>query len=507
MMRLQTIDQAAKWLKERVGTGALQTDSRRIQPGDAFIAWPGAAADGRQYVASSLQAGASCCLVEHEGVQAYGFEDPRIAQVQGLKASSGLIAAAYYAQPSKSLDVIAVTGTNGKTSSAWWLAQALNAIRKNDRSSQYSCGLIGTLGLGTPGHMVATGLTTPDPVMLQAELARLRDAGASACAMEASSIGLAEHRMAGTEVKVAVFTNFTQDHLDYHGDMQAYWLAKRALFDMPGLQTAVINLDDPRGDELVAYCKTRNLAVISTSQLRSDATLCGSAPQYLASGITFDVLYGGKNHSISCPVVGDFNAANIIGVIGTLLALRVDIHIACEAVSLCTAVPGRMELITEPEQPLVVVDYAHTPDALVKALSACRAVAQARGGKLWCVFGCGGNRDPSKRPLMAQAAQSGADYIVLTTDNPRYESPQLIAQQVMTGFTDLQISHSRIYVELDRQLAISHTVQHAAPEDAILIAGKGHEDYQDIAGVKHPFSDTVQAKMALKLRKRGDTHD
>jgi UDP-N-acetylmuramyl tripeptide synthase len=269
MMRLDSVDQAAQWLKERVGAGQLHTDSRRTQKGDGFIAWPGAATDGRQYVKTCLSAGASCCLVESDGVQTYGFDDARIAQVQGLKAASGLIAAAYYEQPSQALDIIAVTGTNGKTSTAWWIAQALNTLRKTEHSAQYSCGLIGTLGIGAPGNMVSTGLTTPDPVMLQAELARLRDTGASACAMEASSIGIAEHRMAGTQVKVAVFTNFTQDHLDYHGSMHDYWLAKRALFDMPGVRTAVINLDDPKGDELVAYCKAKGLTVISTSQLRT----------------------------------------------------------------------------------------------------------------------------------------------------------------------------------------------------------------------------------------------
>jgi UDP-N-acetylmuramyl-tripeptide synthetase len=501
MMRLDTVDQAAQWLKSHVGAGMLHTDSRRIKRGDAFIAWPGAATDGRQYVAASLDAGASCCLVESEGVQAYGFEDARIAQVSGLKAASGLIASAYYEQPSKALDVLAVTGTNGKTSSAWWIAQSLNTLRKNEHSAQYSCGLIGTLGIGTPGSMVSTGLTTPDPVMLQAELARLRDAGASACAMEASSIGIAEHRMVGVEVKVAVFTNFTQDHLDYHGSMEAYWLAKRALFDMPGLQTAVINLDDPKGDELAAYCKARGLNVISTSQIRTNATLCGRAPEHQIAGITFDVTNVGHKQSVSCPVVGDFNAANMLGVIGALLALGVDLKAACQAVSRCTAVPGRMELIAEAEQPLMVVDYAHTPDALAKALAALRGVAQARGGKLLCVFGCGGNRDPIKRPLMAQAVQAGADQIVVTSDNPRNESAQSIIDQIMHGFAG---SASKIHQELDRKQAIRWAVQHAASEDVVLIAGKGHEDYQEIAGIKHPFSDTQEARSALALRPRGE---
>lgn len=501
MLRLETVDQAVHWLKSHVGDGSLHTDSRCVKRGDAFIAWPGAATDGRQYVAASLNAGASCCLVESQGSETFGFEDARIAQVSGLKAASGLIAAAYYGQPSKSLDVLAVTGTNGKTSSAWWIAQALNTLRNNEQSAQFPCALIGTLGIGTPGNMISTGLTTPDPVMLQAALARLRDAGASACAMEASSIGLAEHRMAGVQVKVAVFTNFTQDHLDYHGSMEAYWLAKRALFDMPGLRSTVINLDDPKGDELAAYCKARALKVISTSQIRTDATLWGSAPTYQASAMSFDVVHAGQMQNVSCPVVGDFNAANMLGVIATLMALGVQFVAACQAVSGCTAVPGRMELIAEAEQPLMVVDYAHTPDALAKALSALRGLAQARRGQLWCVFGCGGDRDPSKRPLMAQAAQAGADQIVLTSDNPRYESAQTIIDQVMMGFGN---HHSEIRKELDRKRAIRWVTQHAASCDVILIAGKGHEDYQEIAGIKHPFSDSKEVRAALAERIRGE---
>jgi UDP-N-acetylmuramyl-tripeptide synthetase len=501
MIRLNSVEQAAQWLKVHVGAGVLQTDSRRLQPGDAFIAWPGAANDGRQYVTAALDSGAACCLVESDGVEGYAFDDARIAQVSGLKVVSGLIAASYFEQPSRSLDVIAVTGTNGKTSSAWWIAQTLNLLRKKEQSAQYSCGLIGTLGMGTPGQMISTGLTTPDPVMLQAELARLRDAGANACAMEASSIGLAEHRMAGTQVNVAVFTNFTQDHLDYHADMSTYWLAKRALFDMPGLQTAVINLDDPKGDELAVYCKMRGLTVISTSQIRTDAVLRGSSPVHQMSGMVFDVIHAGQVQSVYCPVVGDFNAANMLGVIGALLALGISLDAACRGVSSCTAVPGRMELITQQGHPLIVVDYAHTPDALAKALSALRTVTQARGGKQWCIFGCGGNRDPLKRPVMAQAVQAGADQIIVTSDNPRQESPQAIASQVMAGFSE---KATNTHLELDRRSAIRWAALHAASQDVILIAGKGHEDYQEIAGMKHPFSDVLEARAALELRAQGE---
>jgi UDP-N-acetylmuramyl-tripeptide synthetase len=509
MMQLASIDLAAQWLKKHVSAGALHTDSRRIQPGDAFIAWPGAATDGRQYVAAALRRGASCCLVESEGVAAYKFDDARIAQVANLKASSGWIAAAYFDQPSEALDLIAVTGTNGKTSTAWWLAQAINFLRastlqKNERSTQYACGLIGTLGIGTPGQMVPTGLTTPDPVMLHSELARLRDAGASACTMEASSIGLVEHRMAGARVKVGIFTNFTQDHLDYHGSMEAYWQAKQSLFDWPGLQTAVINLDDPKSDELVAYCKERRLKIISTSQLRTDATLCGSTPEHQHNGLSFSVTELGQSVQVQSPVVGDFNAANLLGVVGALCALGFGLEEACQALAHCTPVPGRMQWVSQPSQasqPLMVVDYAHTPDALAKALDALKPLARARGGKLWCIFGCGGNRDAAKRPLMAQVALSGSHRVILTTDNPRHESPQSIVDQVIAGLGDRQAA---IHVELDRKKAISWAASQAHGEDVILVAGKGHENYQEIAGIKHAFSDLTQAKAALKLRIAGD---
>jgi UDP-N-acetylmuramyl-tripeptide synthetase len=496
MRLLSSPQQAAAWLRERV-KGALHTDSRKITSGDGFIAWPGAATDGRQYVAKSLLSGAAGVLVEHEGLDAFALDDQRIASYAGLKAASGLIAAEYFAQPSQTLDVIAITGTNGKTSTAWWLAQAINVLRgdllsNDERSTQYSCGLVGTLGIGTPGNMIPTGLTTPDPVMLQSELARLRDAGATACAMEASSIGIAEHRVVGTQIRVAVFTNFTQDHLDYHGSMQAYWLAKRALFEWPGLQAAVINVDDRQGQELVTLCEKRGLQVITTSQQSQAANLYASPVVYASQGMRFEVYQGTEKVSVSCPVVGDYNAANLLGVIGALRALGVSLKDAAGAIAQCTAVPGRMELIGGDRQPLAVVDYAHTPDALAKAVDALRPVSTTRGGKLWCVFGCGGNRDASKRPLMAKAAQA-ADQIVVTSDNPRYEKAEDITAQIMAGLTQ----PSKVMLVLSRAKAIAYAVAHAQASDVLLIAGKGHEDYQEIAGVKHPFSDRTEAQVAL----------
>jgi UDP-N-acetylmuramyl-tripeptide synthetase len=502
MINLSTVEQASAWLRERVGQGALRTDSRQVRAGDGFIAWPGAATDGRQYVKAVLQVGVAACLVEAEGVQAYGFDHPNVASFKDLKEASGLIASAYFDQPSQDLDVIAVTGTNGKTSTTWWLAQSINTLQKKEQISQDSCGLMGTFGIGTLGQMRPTGLTTPDPVTIQSELARLRDVGATACAIEVSSIGLAEHRTAGMQTKVAVFTNFTQDHLDYHGSMQAYWSAKQMLFDADGLQAAVINLDDPKGEELAAYCAAKGLRVITTSMKRTDASLRGSEMAHQAQGLIFTIMEGSLSQVVRSPSLGEYNILNILGVVGALRALGVEFGHACSAVARCTAVPGRMESVEFPGQPLVVVDYAHTSDALEKALEALRPLTFAKGGKLWCVFGCGGNRDAGKRPLMAQAAQRAADRIIVTSDNPRLEDANEIAAQMMAGLEDA--SCEKWLLELDRAKAIALVIHEADPKDVILIAGKGHEDYQELAGVRYPFSDQKHALLALTQLSRGE---
>jgi UDP-N-acetylmuramyl-tripeptide synthetase len=495
LTQLDTPVQASQWLRKRV-TGVLHTDSRQVQAGDGFIAWPGAATDGRRYVADALAAGAAACLVEAQGVQDFGLQDARIASYTGLKAATGLVADEYYGHASQALDVVAITGTNGKTSTAWWVAQALNTLSKPASPAAYACGLVGTLGIGTPGQMVFNGLTTPDPVLLQAQFAQMRSSGARACAIEASSIGLAEQRLAGTAVRVAVFTNLTQDHLDYHGNMATYWQSKRSLFDWAGLQSAVVNLDDAYGAELSQHCAARGVQVWTTSLLRTDATLWAQAIDYTDTGMQFVVNEGAQTAKVQCAVVGQYNVSNLLGVIAVLRSLGIDLAAACRAVSASTAVPGRMECVTAPGAPLVAVDYAHTPDALDKVLAAMRPMAHARGGQLWCVFGCGGDRDASKRPLMAAAAERGANTVVVTSDNPRSEQPEAIIAQIVSGFA----SASRAKVQPNRALAIVQAVQQAQPEDVIVLAGKGHEDYQDIAGTKHPFSDVAHAQAALQQR-------
>jgi UDP-N-acetylmuramoyl-L-alanyl-D-glutamate--2,6-diaminopimelate ligase len=492
MQTLHTPQEAANWLAGRV-LGSLQGDSRQVRAGDGFVAWPGAATDGRQHVASALTSGAAACLVEAEGVEVFDFSGVQaaaIAAYPGLKAATGPIAAAYYEQPSEHLDVIAITGTNGKTSTAWWLAQALSQARAG------GCGVIGTLGIGRPPQVEYTGLTTPDPVRLQAQLRRFVDAGLSACAMEASSIGIVERRLDGTRIAVAVFTNFTRDHLDYHGTLQAYWAAKASLFAWPGLRAAVVNVDDEKGEGLAQTLAGQSLDLWTVSCHREDARLRAQDIAYDEAGLHLTVVEGAQHETLHTQMIGHYNAANLLGVIGAMRAVGIALPDAVRACANLLPVPGRMERLHRAGHPLVAVDYAHTPDALDKALHALRPLAQQRGGRLWCVFGCGGDRDTSKRPLMAAVAEALADRVVVTSDNPRHEKPQAIISQILLG-----LSHrDAVEVEIDRARAIASTVQAAAPADVILLAGKGHEDHQEIDGVRTPFDDRVHARRALDER-------
>ena len=497
---LHTAAQAADWLAARVrpdfsaGAATLRTDSRAVRAGDAFIAWPGAAVDGRRFVADALAAGAAACLVEADGAEAFGFDDARIASLAGLKAATGPIAAAWFGQPASSLAVVAATGTNGKSSTAWWTAQALTALGQR-------CGVVGTLGIGQPplgddaGSIQFTGLTTPDPVTLHAGLRSMVDAGYAACAIEASSIGIVEQRLAGLPIRVAQFTNFTRDHLDYHGSMDAYWAAKRALFAWPGLQAAVVNIDDPQGAALAAELAGGALDLWTVS-VQQPARLCAQDLSYVDGGLAFNVVEGAERVALRSRLIGDYNASNLLGVLAALRALGVPLAGAVAVVPLLTPVPGRMDRVpAAPNQPEVVVDYAHTPDALDKALAALRPLAAARGGALWCVFGCGGNRDATKRPLMGAIAERLADRVVLTSDNPRHEDPLQILAAIRAG-----LQADPLALVADRAEAIALAVQRAAPQDVVLVAGKGHEDYQEVAGVKRPFLDSAVALQALAAR-------
>jgi len=491
MRVLRTPRDAADWLRSRV-TGELHCDSRKVGAGDGFIAWPGAATDGRKFVGGALQQGAKACLVEFAGSEPFHFVDEAVAGFEGLKAATGPIGSLYYGEPSRELDVLAVTGTNGKTSTAWWLAQALTQLQPQP----VPCGMVGTLGIGRPPQVEATGLTTPDPVLLQRHFRRFVQQGDRACAIEASSIGIVERRLDGTRIRVAAFTNFTQDHLDYHGSMEAYWSAKQELFRWPGLQAAVVNVDDEKGADLESLLQPAVLDLWTYSCGR-DARLQALDIGYTNEGLRFVVAEGAERHELQTRLIGQYNVSNLLGVIGMMRALHVPLADAVAACAELLPVPGRMERINEPGQPLVAVDYAHTPDALEKGLEALQPLARRRGGQLWCVFGCGGDRDATKRPLMAAVAESHADHVVVTSDNPRSEKPEAIISQILLG-----LSHrDSVEVEADRARAIAGTVAAAAPQDVILVAGKGHEDYQEIAGVKHPFSDQAHARAALGARK------
>ena len=487
MEHLQTPEHAARWLRQQV-RGNLWADSRNVCDGDGFIAWPGAATDARQYVPEVLAAGARACLVEQAGAEAFGFSDARVAAYSGLKAATAPIAAAYFEHPSRQLDVLAVTGTNGKTSTTWWLAYALGKLGK-------PCGVVGTLGMGQPGVMVFNGLTTPDPVLLQQQLRHWVDQGFAACALEASSIGIAENRLDETAIRVAIFTNFTQDHLDYHHSMQAYWAAKASLFSWTGLQAAVINTDDAHGEALAGALRESGLDVWTVSCL-APARLQARAIHHGQDSLSFEVWEGDECHRLSTALVGQYNVSNLLGVMAALRALGHPLKDVVRACADLLPVPGRMDSIALPGQPLVVIDYAHTPDALEKVLGALKPLAAGRSGKLWCVFGCGGERDAGKRPLMAAAAQQAADRVVVTSDNPRSEDPQIIIGQIMRGLTRTET----VLVQADRGLAIAQAVSQAHSADVVLIAGKGHENYQDVAGVKRPFSDKAQAEAALLAR-------
>ncbi len=495
-MRSHIADSVA-WLHAVSAQGQLvqlSSDSRSIERGDIFFAYPGDQGDGRDYIENAIERGAAAVVYE---TQNYAWQDnwalPHLA-VTDLKMSAGYIAQEYYAQPDAAMFTVAVTGTNGKTSCAQWLGIALSAL--GDPSS-----VVGTLGVALfqngVGTFSATGYTTPDAVLLQRKLAEMRDRGARALAIEASSIGLVEGRLNGTHVDVAVFTNLTRDHLDYHGDMAAYEAAKTILFDWPDLQHAVINLDDAMGVRLVRHVQNRVGArtgvlgyTIADSALDGIATLRASNLQSHHNGTSFYLESPFGNAQVKTQLIGDFNVSNVLAVLGVLLVKGVVFSSAIATVEALRAAPGRMQQLGGQDAPLVVIDYAHTPDALEKTLAALRPLAVRRGGKLWCLFGCGGDRDSGKRAQMGSVAEM-ADYVVVTSDNPRTEAPQQIIKQIMSGMKNAHLAID------DRATAILSAVKNADTNDVILLAGKGHETTQEINGRKLPFADVDHVALAL----------
>jgi UDP-N-acetylmuramoyl-L-alanyl-D-glutamate--2,6-diaminopimelate ligase len=494
------IAELAAWLRQAAPDAHLTSDSRSVAAGDVFIAYPGERADGRRHIGQAVAQGARAVLYEAGGFEWDAAWDVPQRAVAGLKALAAPLANAFYGHPDAALFTAAVTGTNGKTSCSQWIGNALSRLGEPTV-------VIGTLGIGMyrngmPQQFDDTGNTTPDAVLLQRRVAEARDAEAAALAIEASSIGLEQARLDGMHFDVALFTNLTRDHLDYHGDMAAYEAAKTMLFDWPGLKHAVVNLDDDMGRRLAERLRRRADAPAVIGYTLTGAHADGAMPLQASdlrtshAGTVFNLNSPLGSAHVRIQMVGQFNVSNVLGILGVLLARGIDWSDAIDAIEALTPVPGRMQQLGGQDAPLVVIDYAHTPDALEKTLASLRLVAQERSGQLWCVFGCGGDRDPGKRPQMGAVAMA-ADHLVVTSDNPRGEEPMHIIGQIVGGIDSARVKPAEIE---DRAAAILWAVKHAAKNDVVLLAGKGHETYQEIKGRKLPFLDADHAALALAAR-------
>jgi UDP-N-acetylmuramoyl-L-alanyl-D-glutamate--2,6-diaminopimelate ligase len=540
------------WLLGHLASGArLTSDSRRVGAGDAFFAYPGYASDGRQYIEQALSRGAAAIVWEAENfVWPTKFLSrwpvPQRA-VSGLRQQCGAIASAFFGAPSHAIELIAVTGTNGKTSITQWLAQACADLGR--RSA-----VIGTLGAGEvraiksdltnsvvdgkvqSSGLTSFGLTTPDALEFQAMLAQFKAEKIQTLFFEASSIGLEQSRLAASKVNTAVFTNLTRDHLDYHGTMQAYQAAKSQLFAWPSLRCAVLNADDPACvgmfEALLARLSQSTskaesplveciLFSVGRAAFKVKAALLESAVQagvsenirfkvlltsslaYTASGIKFGLDGDFGATTVTLELHGEFNVSNALAFAAVLFNQGYSFESVVAALERLRAVPGRMQQVPVVHQslPLVVVDYAHTPDALEKALQALKALARARSGRLVCIFGAGGDRDPGKRSIMGKVAAQNADLIVVTSDNPRSESAARIIDDIVVG-----VGKEDCLIIVDRADAIAESIANAESADVILIAGKGHESYQEVLGVRHPFSDMTHASAGLALRRKTEAN-
>jgi UDP-N-acetylmuramoyl-L-alanyl-D-glutamate--2,6-diaminopimelate ligase len=465
-------------------------DSRRVVPGDLFLAYPGGASDGRSHIADALAAKPCAVLWEAGG----GFEwnpewQTAHLEVPELRRLRAPLAHAVFGYPSERLSLIAVTGTNGKTTIAQWLG----------RLHPQRCAIVGTLGAGFIGKLDDTGLTTPEAATLMRCLKEFVDDGARACALEASSIGIEEGRIDGLRVDAAVFTNLTRDHLDYHGTMEAYAAAKEKLFLWPRLRLAVINVDDPFGRELAERTTASKVVVYSRerdSVRQRQGAFFAEDIEEGPNGLHFRMHTPMGRVSVETGLIGSHNVSNLLATAAILSDAGVSPGRIAEGFAELAAPPGRLERIAlddDAPAPLVVVDYAHTPDALENVLTALREVARARDGALSVVFGCGGNRDAGKRPMMGEIAARLADRVVLTNDNPRNESPAAIIEAIRAGAPRAEVIE-------DRAGAIRAAILSAEVSDVVLLAGKGRERTQEIAGERRPFSDANEAYAALLSR-------
>lgn len=479
----------------------LVTDSRAVQPGDTFVACPGEKTDGRQFIAQAIARGAEAVIWEaHNFVWNPDWHIPNVA-VEDLRHKAGELADAVYGRPSEKLWMVGVTGTNGKTSCSHWIAQVLNECGKK-------CALIGTLGNGYAGALQATANTTPDAISVHGLLADYLGEGAHSVAMEVSSHALAQGRVNGVRFDVALLTNLTRDHLDYHGDMASYAAAKRRLFGWKALKYAVVNLDDAFGAELASRLRNQAVEVIGYGLTGAALQLAerygmrmvyGELRQMSMQGLQLAIRSSWGAAELHSGLVGRFNAANLLGALAVLLVSGVSLEDAVRALDKVQSVAGRMQKMGGAEQPAIIVDYAHTPDALEKVLLALREASQGQGettGKLICVFGCGGDRDKGKRAMMGRVAEKFSDVCIVTSDNPRSEDPRRIIDEVVSG---MEAGRHEIIVE--RAAAIERAVLLAQRGDTVLLAGKGHETYQEINGVQQPFSDVDVAMQALEKRR------
>ena len=487
----------------------LVTDSRVVTPGDTFVAYPGGTADGRQFIGQAIANGANAVIWEARGFSwNNAWQLPNLA-VTNLRHHAGEIADHVYGSPSQKLWIVGITGTNGKTSCCHWVAQSLCALGKKTA-------LIGTLGNGFHPDLQPTLNTTPDAIRVHDLFADYLAHDAQAVAMEVSSHALEQGRVNGVQFDVALLTNLSRDHLDFHGNMQSYAAAKRRLFDWQQLKYAVLNLDDAFGAELAEQLRDTGVEVVGYG-LNDDALA-------LAERLGLRMVYGGALHmnvhgfrtqihsswgsgNLQGTLIGRFNVSNLLGVMAVLLVTGIPFNHALRELSGISAVPGRMQTLGNGVGcPTVVVDYAHTPDALEKVLHTVRNIIGHKSiencdGKLICVFGCGGDRDRGKRPMMGAIAAKLADIVILTSDNPRGEEPLDIIAAIVSGITSEQRTANNTYQIIeDRATAITQAVLNAHAADVILIAGKGHETYQEIKGVKYPFSDADVAQHALFTR-------
>ena len=459
----------------------LSLDSRNVRPGDLFLAVPGAKVDGRAHIADALKLGAAAVAYEVDGATVLPLTDVPLIPVKGLVGQLSELAGRFYGSPSRSVNLIGVTGTNGKTSITQLVAQALDALGER-------CGLIGTLGTGFHGDLTSGRLTTPDPIAVQSTLYDLKKAGARTVAMEVSSHALDQGRVAALDFDIAVLTNLSRDHLDYHGSMQAYAAAKSRLFAWPGLKCRVLNLDDELGRQLAGEVQESRL--ITYSLLDRDATLYCRDAVFDDHGVRATLVTAHGEYSLRSQLLGRFNLSNVLAAVGVLVGMKYPLDDILKVMQKVEGPAGRMQRLGGNTQPLVVVDYAHTPDALEKVLEALRPHAK---GQLCCLFGCGGDRDVGKRPLMAQVAERLADRVLVTDDNPRSEDPLRIFDDIRPGFS----AAANASFLAGRGEAIAQLIADAQPDDVIVLAGKGHEDYQEIQGERQPFSDLEQARKAL----------